>query len=141
MKKNLNKFKRVGIDTNFFIYYFQKHSLYGPIVKDIVNIFLERQTLLITSILTLTEILSFKSPEVLLTKLEEEITLITNLQLTEVNSEIAREAAKIRREYGFALVDAVQLATALENSAEVFITNDKKLQRFKKLQIILLTSL
>lgn len=141
MKKNLNKFKRVGIDTNFFIYYFQKHPLYGPIVKDIFNIFLERRTLLVTSILTLTEILSFKSSGILLTNLEEEITLITNLQLIEVNNEIAREAAKIRREYGFTLVDAVQLATAVKNNAEVFITNDKKLQRFKKLQIIPLTSL
>lgn len=141
MRKNLNKFKRVGIDTNFFIYYFQKHPLYGPIVKNIFNIFLERQTLLIASILTLTEILSFKSSQALLANLEKEITLITNLQLTEVNNEIAKEAARIRRGYGFALVDAIQLATAVKNNAEVFITNDKKLQRFKELKIILLSSL
>lgn len=141
MKKNLNKFKRVGIDTNFFIYYFQKHPLYGPIVKEIFNIFLDRQTLIITSILTLTEILSFKSSETLLSSLEEKITFITNLQLTEVDIKIARDAAKIRRKYGFTLVDAIQLATALENNAEVFITNDKKLQRFKELKVILLSSL
>lgn len=140
MKKNLKRFKRVGVDTNFFIYYFQKHPLYGPIVKDIFNIFLEHKTLLITSVLTLTEILSFKSPETLVINLEKEITLITNLQLIEVNNEIAKEAAKIRRNYGFSLVDAVQLATAAKNNAEVFITNDKKLQHFKEFKIIPLSS-
>jgi len=76
-----------------------------------------------------------------LERLEKEITLIANLQLTEVDNEIAKEAARIKRMYDFALVDSIQLATALENDAEIFITNDKKLQFFKELSVVLLTSL
>ena len=140
MKKDLSKFKRVGIDTNFFIYYFQKHPRFGPIVKDALNLFSEHQTILITSFLTLTELLSFKASETLIARLERDIILLANLQLVEVSNEIAKEAAKITRKFSFNLVDAIQLATAIKNNAEVFITNDKKLQRFKKLQIVLLES-
>ena len=141
MKKDLSKFKKVGTDTNFFIYYFQKHPRFGPIVKNALNFFLERQTILTTSTLTITELLSFKASETLLERLEKEIMLIANLQLTEVDNEIAKEAARIRRNFGFSLVDAIQLATAVKNDAEVFITNDKKLQFFKELRVILLASL
>jgi len=140
LKKDLSKFKRVGIDTNFFIYYFQKHPRFGPIVKDALNLFSEHQTILITSFLTLTELLSFKASETLIARLERDIILLANLQLVEVSNEIAKEAAKITRKFRLNLVDAIQLATAMKNNAEVFITNDKKLQRFKKLQIVLLES-
>ena len=141
MKKDLSKFRTVGIDTNFFIYYFQKHPRFGPIVKDVLNLFSEHQTMLTTSVLTMTELLSFKASEALVVRLERDLMLLANLQLTEVTNKIAREAARITRKFRFNLVDAIQLATAIKNNAEVFITNDKKLQRFKKLQIILLASL
>lgn len=141
MKKNLNKFKRVGVDTNFFIYYFQKHPHFGPVVKNVLNLLSENQAMLATSILTMTELLSFKASEILITRLERDLMLMANLQLIEVDNEIAREAARIKREYEFTLADAIQLATALENNVEVFITNDKKLQHFKELKIILLSSL
>lgn len=141
MKKNLNKFKRVGVDTNFFIYYFQKHPHFGPVVKNVLSLLSENQAMLATSILTMTELLSFKASEILITRLERDLMLMANLQLIEVDNEIAREAARIKREYEFTLADAIQLATALENNVEVFITNDKKLQHFKELKIILLSSL
>jgi predicted nucleic acid-binding protein len=141
LKKDLSKFKKVGIDTNFFIYYFQKHPRFGPIVKNALNLFSEHQTILTTSILTMTELLSFKTSGMLLERLEKEIMLMANLQLTEVNNEIAKEAARIRKNFGFSLVDAIQLATAVENNVEIFITNDKKLQLFKELRVVLLASL
>lgn len=141
MKKSLRNLKRVGVDTNFFIYYFQKHPHFGPVVKSVLNLFAEHQTMLITSIIAMTELLSFKASEVLIIRLEEDLMLMDNLQLMEVNCEVAKKAARIRREFGFTLADAIQLATALENNAEVFLTNDKKLQHFKELKIILLSSL
>lgn len=56
----------------------------------------------------------------------------------EVDRDVAREAAAIRRKYGFRLLDAVQLATAKLNKAQIFVSNDKGLQKFKELKVIAL---
>lgn len=141
MKRALSNYKKIGVDTNIFIYYLNQDSPYYLHAVDLFTVFIKRQSVLITSILSLTEILSLKATESLLVRMEDDIVLMPNLQLVSVDRTIAKTAAQIRRTYNFALADSVQLATALENNAEVFITNDRKLQRFKKLQIVLLTSL
>lgn len=141
MKKNLKNLNRVGVDTNIFIYYLNRDSSYYLRAVDLLTLFIKKQSILITSVLTLTEILALKATESLLVKIEEDIVLMPNLQLVNVDRAISRMAARIRRMYDFALVDSVQLATALENNAEAFITNDKKMQSFKGLKIILLSAL
>lgn len=141
MKRALSNYKKIGIDTNIFIYYLNQGSPYYLHVVALLTVFIKKQAILITSTLTLTEILSLKTTEPLLSMIEEAIVSMPNLQLVSADRIIAKRAAQIRRMYNFALTDSIQLATALENDAEVFITNDKKLQRFKKLPVILLTSL
>ncbi|MBI4096277.1 MAG: PIN domain-containing protein [Candidatus Levybacteria bacterium] len=142
MKRALSNYKKIGIDTNIFIYYLNQGSPYYLHAVALFTVFIKKQAILITSTLTLTEILSLKTTtEPLLSMIEEAIVSMPNLQLISADRIIAKRAAQIRRMYNFALTDSVQLATALENNAEVFITNDKKLQRFKKLPVILLTSL
>lgn len=96
---------------------------------------------MITSVLTLTELLSFKAPQHFIDLLEQELLFVPNLQMNEVTKAIAIEAAGIRREYRFRLADSIQLATAQEQKAEIFITNDQKLKQFKPLKILLLTEL
>lgn len=141
MRKILNKYQRVGIDTNIFIYYLNKNSFYYSKAVDVLTILTEKQSTLITSTITLTELLSFKTNESAIAELEREFVLIPNLQLIEVNRAIAQSAAKIKRVHGFTLVDSLQLATALENHVHIFITNDQKLKRFKSLTILLLNDL
>ncbi|MEK7517998.1 MAG: PIN domain-containing protein [Patescibacteria group bacterium] len=141
MKKVLNKYQRIGIDTNVFIYYLNKNSSYYSQTVDVFTLIAEKQSILVTSVITLTELLSFKTNEAIAAKLEREFVLIPNLQLIEINRAIAQNAAKIRRVYGFALVDSIQLATAVGYTAQVFITNDKKLTRFKELKVLMLSSL
>lgn len=91
---------------------------------------------MITSVLTLVELLSFKAKEQALEKLESELLLVSNLSIIDVSPNIAKETARIRREYGFRLPDATQLATAKLNKVQAFITNDKRLKKFKELQVI-----
>lgn len=141
MRRVLSNHKNFGIDTNIFIYYLDKDSPYYRQTVDLFTVFIKEQSILITSILTLTEILSLKVKEPLLVMLEQNIFLMPNLHLINVDRAIAKTAAQIRRRYDFALVDSVQLATALENDAEIFFTNDKKLQCFKELKVIPLSSL
>lgn len=96
---------------------------------------------MITSVITLAELLSFKAPTPMLKRLEEELLLVPDLQISDVDKNISKEAAAIRRKYRFNLADSIQLATALQGKAKAFITNDHRLKSFKKLKIISLLDL
>ncbi len=141
MKKILNKYQPISIDTNIFIYYFQKHPQFGPPSKELLLHFVKKQSIITTSIIALIELLSFRATEEEIIKLEHEFIHIAKLDMIDVSREIAREAAKIRREYKFRLPDSIQLATALHSKAQVFITNDQKLKRYKEIKVLTLTDL
>ncbi len=134
----LNNYKHISFDTNIFIYYFDKHSRFHKIAEYIFIQAIEKQIKISTSILTLTELLSLKTNEANIKKLDESFLQIPNLTVIEVDHDIAKLAAKIRRGYKFLLPDSIQLATALVKKADVFITNDARLQKFKELEVVLL---
>lgn len=141
MKKTLklqNKYRLIGLDTNIFIYYFQEHSKWGPVCREIILSVVIRKNLAITSTISLLELLSFRTSPKQLALLKEEFLSIPNLELKDTNKEIAIEAAEIRRKYKFGLADAIQLATAKLGHAQAFITNDDRLNKFKELKVLLL---
>jgi predicted nucleic acid-binding protein len=137
----ISKYQSVAIDSNILIYYFQKHPHFGPIVRDIFYLFLSSQTKVITSTISLAEVLSIKGDNKLVSKLQKDFITIPFLQILPVNENIAIKAANIRRTYGYKLPDAIQLATAIAGNAQVFISNDKRLASFRKLPVILLENL
>lgn len=143
MKKilKLNKGTVIGVDTNIFIYHFDRSSTFHQTAQNHLAAFLLKRVLLVTSSITLTELLSFNVQEKLLTKLEQEFLSIPNLTILEVNNNIAIKAAQLRRKHKFPVVDSIQLATAIHAQARIFITNDKILKRYKELRVILLTDL
>jgi len=140
LKKSLNKLRPIGVDTNIFIYYLNRASLLYPVADRVFTTILANDQHIHTSILTLSELLSFPGKTSSLDKLENEFTNIPNIQMHDVTKPIALKAASIRRLYNFRLTDAVQIATAIHANAEMFITNDKKLTRCKELPIRLLSS-
>lgn len=141
LKKVLNNYQRVGVDTNIFIYYFDRRSSFYSNAHQFISHIASKELQIITSILTLIELLSFKAPEEFIDKLEQELLFIPNLTMDEVTRNIAKEAADIRRKYGFRLADSIQLATAIKAKTDVFITNDKKLMKFPGIKILLISSL
>lgn len=141
MKKSLSRFQLIALDTNIFAYYLDRQSSFYTKAEQLFRFIDENRLRMVTSIITLTELLSLQAVEPMLERLEDEFYSTPNLSVIEVNRVIAREAAAIRREYGFKLPDAVQLATALSAKAKAFITNDQRLKSFKKLKIILLADL
>lgn len=130
-----------AIDSNIFIYHFQAHPAYLSLTTELFKSIEMKHFRAVTSSLTLTEVLGYKQSAEIINQLEQAFEEVTNLSLIEVNKSIAKDAARIRREYGFKLADAVQLATALSAKAKVFITNDERLKKFKELKIILLSEL
>lgn len=139
--KTLGKFKLIGLDTNIFIYHLHQNPQFTSFTDTIFNTLAENKITAVTSLITLIELLSFNAPSSKLKELEENFKTTPNLTILDVDHKIAIEAARIRREEGFRLPDAIQLATAMQSKTQAFVTNDQKLKNFKKLQIILIQDL
>ena len=138
----IGKYRLVALDSNIFIYHFEDNQEFKPPVDLIFKGLAEATTRAVTSVISVIEALSYPMPDVVVEEIEEAFKNIPNLQILDVDHEIAREAAKIRRKYGaLRLPDAVQLASASFARAQVFITNDRRLKKFKKLSAILLSEI
>ena len=130
--------KKICLDTSLFIYYFEAHPEFGPLSKVYFEDLLANKLAAVTTIISLTELLSFTKLILLPKQIIRDFFNIPNLKVIEVNQEIAITAAEIRREYHFKLADSIQLATAVFAKADAFLTNDARLKPFKKLKVIIL---
>ncbi len=139
LRKTLGKFRSISLDTNIFVYYLDSNSSFYSQAEKLFKQIAVRNLSIFISVITLSELLSFKASKSQLYNLEQELLLIPNLTMIDVNREIAKEAARIRREYEFRLPDSIQLATALSCEAQAFVTNDQRLKKFRELPIVLLS--
>ena len=137
-EKSLKNSRLVGIDTNIFIYHFANHPEFILQTKILFNLLQKSKIKAVTSMVTLTELLSLPGPPKILRNLEEAFFTIPNLTISEVDRQIAKEAGRVRRIYGFRTPDSIQLATALTSKANKFITNDRRLKNFREIKIELL---
>lgn len=129
----------VGLDSNIFIYHFQRHPEFGPVAKKVIKAIAKKQDQGVTSIISLLELLSLDDDDVLINSLKMSYLGLSNIKTLNVDQEISLEAARIRRTYRFRTSDSIQLATALIYKADKFITNDQKLKKFTELKIELLS--
>lgn len=129
------------LDTSLFIYFLEQNPKFYKASEVYFNKLEKRTIKAVTTILTLTEILSYENLIIPEDKIITEFFNTPNLTVLEVNQQIAVEAARIRREYKFKLADSIQLATAKYSKAKAFITNDEGLKKFKELKVILLSEL
>lgn len=130
--------KIVFLDTNVFIYFFQYNPIFSEESKKIFQKLTANELRAVTSVLTLTELLSISAPETMVKKLLRLLLETPNLEVLPISSDVAIEAARLRRCYGFHTPDAVQIAVALEKKVDTFITNDKQLKKCKELVVKLL---
>ncbi|MEX2028145.1 MAG: PIN domain-containing protein [Candidatus Curtissbacteria bacterium] len=137
---NLKNFKQVALDTNIFIYHFHEYPKLTDLADVIFVNLADNKLKAVTSLITLIELLSFKTPEPAINELKNAFYSTPNLSVLTIEQDIAMEAARIRRVYGFRLPDSIQLATALIGKAQAFVTNDQQLKKFHQLPIVLLNS-
>ncbi len=128
----------IAIDTNIFIYFFEKNPEFGLKSKKIFELLATKRAQGTTSVITLIELLSFQRGQGETDKLKNLYSTIPNLMTIDVNRVIALESARIRRIYGFRTSDTIQLAAAIVSGATKFITNDHRLKKFKELKIQIL---
>lgn len=134
----------ISLDTCAFIYFFENHAEFAPLLKPVFAAIDDRSKRGVLSYLTLLEVLVKPLQQKRMDLVEHyRNALLENpgLELYAIDDEVAEEAAKIRAVHGFKTPDSIQLAVAKLKGAELFITNDEKLAKFKDLKVIVLGKL
>ena len=119
---------RVFWDTNLYIYLFEGHSSPAKRVAEVRRSMLSRGDQLLTSTLTLGEILvkPTESGDTELAGKYEEAICASSL-LIPFDTKSARIYASLRSDRSLRVPDAMQLACAAAAGVDLFITNDDRL--------------
>lgn len=138
--KRLAKFKRIAVDSMCFIYHFEGSAQYGILTKELF-FHLQTKASGVTSVLTLSEILSFErlqQDQLLFEQEKVKVYSTPNLEILSVDGIIAQTASILRYKYSLKLPDAIQLATAIISKQEVFISNDYSFKKVKEIDVLIL---
>ncbi len=133
--------KRVFVDTSLFIYLIENHAQFGQKARLFLNDCLRRRVYLVSSTLTYMEfcVKPYREKHEEIIKRFDEMLIGSGIQLIDMNKMIADQAARLRANYeSLKTADSIQLATALHQKCDLFITNDKRLKTIQKVPVYLL---
>lgn len=133
--------KIVGLDTAPLIYFIEQNPNYLKIVREFFQAMDRGEFQVVTSTLTLTEVLvhPLRNGYIELAQQYQDILLNQDyLTMYSVSSTIAELAAQLRATKNLKTPDAIQVATAIENGAEFFLTNDTGLQELPHFKVLIL---
>lgn len=133
----------VGVDTSIFIYFIEEHPQFLPLLLPLFREVDEGGKELVTSALTLLEVLvvPYRSGDHLLAqRYEALLTQSRGVRVTEISRDHLRAAAQLRASTGVKTPDALQLVAALAARCATFLTNDRALPTIPGLRILQLTS-
>jgi predicted nucleic acid-binding protein len=120
---------RIFWDTNLFIYLWEDYGALSQAVEELRVKMLHRGDQLLTSTLTLAEILvkpTAAGNTDLCRRYEEAISSVA--LLIPLDTKVAKIYAAIRRDRMLKAPDVIQLACAASAAADLFVTNDARLQ-------------
>jgi len=135
-------FKKAFIDTAPFIYFIEKDSnnpQYHEKVKGFLRAGYDNDKKFVSSVITIEEyfVFPYKNKIYSYINMFNQLVTIIDMEIIEINQEIAKKAAQIRAEYkGFKAMDALQLAAACLSKCDLFLTNDKQLRQFKEIKCL-----
>ncbi len=134
---------RIGVDTAIFIYFIEAAPVWLPLITPLFYAADAGQLELITSSVTLLEVLVIplrKGNDALALRYEALLTNSRGVRLIEVNRHHLRRAARLRALTGLRIPDALQLSAAQETGCSAFLTNDRRLPEVPGLRILQLAS-
>ncbi len=133
----------VGVDTSIFISFIEEHPRFMPLLRPLFQDADEGRRELITSALSLLEVLvvPYRSGDhVLAKRYEELLTRSRGVRVAEISRENLRAAAQLRAVTGVKTPDALQLSAALGCGCTAFLTNDRALPSIPSLPVLRLVS-
>lgn len=134
----------LAFDTAPIIYFVEANPTYDALVTAIFERVERGNIAGITSVISLCEVLvhPIRNQNINLQKRYREILQNSpNFYTEQINASIAESAARLRARHNLRTPDALQIATALENSCDAFLCNDNGLKRVTELKILVLDEL
>lgn len=134
--QKLTKAGSVGIDTPVFIYHLEAHPKYSALTQKIFSSMENGKWKGITSAITLMEINVHPwqiGREDVARKYEALLVNFPNLELVNIDRDVARVAAQLRARFGVHPPDALQVAACLVSETRAYLTNDRRLSGLQDL--------
>jgi len=129
----------VAIDTAPFIYFIEEHAEYLPVVAPLFADADRGRFDVVTSALTLLEVLVVPlrvGRLELARRYESILTGARGLRLVDLDRDQLRAAAQLRATYRVRTPDALQVAACLSFGCSAFLTNDRKLPNIPGLRAL-----
>jgi predicted nucleic acid-binding protein len=121
---------KVFFDTNVFIYLFEDYEPFSSIVDSVWRRMVQRGDKLVTSAMTLGELLVKPSKLGQASLVEQyDHAVRTRAQVISFDAQIAWRYASLRATHAIRNADAIQLACAAHFGVDLFITNGTRLHK------------
>jgi predicted nucleic acid-binding protein len=134
----------VGLDTAPLIYFIEENPPYLPLVRPFFEAADRGEFQLLTSMLTLTEVLVHplrRGDHRLADQYRQILLHARHITTLPISGAIAEQAAELRGKHGLRTPDAIQLATAIDAGAFSFLTNDSRLPSLVNIRMLVLNQL
>lgn len=121
---------RTGIDTSLFIYFMEESPRFLPLVEPLFREADAGARELVTSALTLLEVLVVPyraADRPLAERYEQLLTRSRGIRVIDLSRDQLREAAQLRAATGVKTPDALQLAAAIGSGCSAFVTHDRRI--------------
>src|SRR5215469_14856970 len=132
----------LAVDSAIFIYFIEEHPRYLPLVEPLFKEVDEGRRELVTSALTLLEVLvvPYRSGDsVLAGRYEALLTGSRGVKIADISRDHLRAAAQLRAATGVKTPDSLQLVSALIAGCATFLTNDRELPMIPGIRVLQLT--
>lgn len=133
----------VALDTAIFIYFIEEHPQFLPQVLPLFEAADAGRRELVTSGLTLLEVLVVPYRRRHLAVAERYEVLLTRsrgVRLVELSRDQLRAAAQLRAASGAKTPDALQIVAAISAGCRTFVTNDRRMPQISGLRVIQLST-
>ena len=130
---------KVGVDTAIFIYFIEAAPAWLSVILPLFQAADTGQRELVTSAVTLLEVLVVPyraGNETLAARYEALLTRSRGVQLIDLTRVQLRRAAQLRALTGVRTPDALQLTAARDAGCTAFVTNDRRLPAVPGLRIV-----
>jgi len=129
----------VAVDTAIFIYFIEENPRFLPLIQPLFEEADGGNRQLVTSALTLLEVLVVPyraGNRSLADRYEALLTSGRDVSLVDLTTDQLHAAAQIRAATGIKTPDALQLAAAVTAGCRAFVTNDRRLPSIPGLRIL-----
>ena len=129
----------VALDTSALIYLIEDHARFAPLLAPLIEKAEAGDLALVTSAITLLEVLvlPYRAGDLALaSRYEALLTRSRELEMVPMDGTVLRGAAYLRAHYRVSTPDALHLAAALTRRCTAFVTNDRELPAVPGLRVV-----